>query len=82
MKDLTKDLETDEDFILKSIAVTKDINLLADNLSDYFKKYKELGQVEIKFDEEARDWKIKTKRGEKTVEYPEGMAKAVMGLRQ
>lgn len=82
MKDLTKDLEKDEDFILKSIAVTKDLDLLADNLSAYFKKYKELGQVEIKFDEEARDWKIKTKRGEKKVEYPEGIAKAIIELRE
>ena len=82
MGDTEKDLEKDEDFVLKSIAVTKDIALLADNLSSYFGKYKELGKVEITFDELVRDWKIKTKKGERAVEYPEGIAKAMMELRR
>ena len=82
MADLTKDLEKDEDFVLKSIASTKDVSLLADNLSEYFSKYKELGEIKIEFDELARNWKITTKKGEKRVEYPEGIAQAIMELRE
>lgn len=82
MGDMTKDLEKDEDFVLKAIAEHKDISLLAENLSRYFSKYKELGEIKVEFDEMNRDWKIKTKKGEKRVEYPEGIAKAVMELRK
>ncbi len=82
MGDMTKDLEKDEDFVLKSIATTKELALLAENLSQYFSKYKELGEVKIEFDEMNRDWKIKTKKGEKRIEYPEGIAKAIMELRE
>lgn len=78
---MEKDLEKDEDFVLKSIASTKETGLLADNLTDYFSKYHELGKVKIKFDELARNWKIATDKGKKTVEYPEGIAKAIMDLR-
>ncbi|MCK4589577.1 MAG: hypothetical protein KAT77_03980 [Nanoarchaeota archaeon] len=82
MADMEKDLEKDEDFVLKSIASTKEIGLLADNLTQYFSKYSELGEVKISFDELAKNWKIKTDKGEKTVEYPEGIAQAVMELRE
>ena len=82
MADLTKDLEKDEDFVLKAIATHKDLSLLADNLSDYFKRYKELGEVRIEFDKLARNWRIMTKKGGKTSEYPEGIAKAIMELRE
>jgi len=82
MNDLTKDLEKDEDFVLKSIAATKDLSLLADNLTEYFSKYKELEGLKIEFDETNRDWKIKAVKGEKRVEYPESIAKAVMELRE
>jgi len=82
MADLTKDLERDEDFLLKAIASHKSLSLLADNLAKYFSKYGELGKVEIKFDEQAKNWKIKTDKGEKTVEYPESIARAIMELRE
>lgn len=78
---MEKDLEKDEDFVLKSIASTKELSLLADNLSQYFSRYHELGEVKIKFDDMARNWKIVTRKGKKTVEYPEGIAKAIMDLR-
>lgn len=79
---MEKDLEKDEDFVLKSIASTKEIKLLAENLSQYFSKYSELGEVKIEFDELAKNWKIMTGKGEKTVEYPEGIAQAIMKLRE
>ena len=82
MGDLIEDLKKDEDFVLKSIAATKDISLLADNLTEYFKKYSELGEVKIEFDEINKDWKIKAAKGEKRVEYPESIAKAIMELRE
>ena len=77
---LIEDLEKDESFVLKAIAEKSDLVELANSLTDYFGKYGL--EIEIKFDEEARNWKIMGKKGEKAVEYPEAIAKAVMELRE
>ncbi len=82
MGDMEKDLQKDEDFVLKSIAAMTNLAELAGALSQYFSKYKELGDVKIEFDKEVRDWKITTAKGEKRVEYPESIAKAIMELRE
>ena len=78
MKDLSLTLSFC--LVITSIAEKSDLTELAKSLTDYFGKY-EL-DVEIKFDEQARNWKITSKKGEKVVEYPEAIAKAVMELRE
>ena len=81
MADLTKDLEMDEKYVVKLISEKKQIENLAKSLTEYFSKYEELKPVEIKFDEIARNWVVKTKKGEKDVEYPEGIPQVIMEFR-
>ena len=81
MADLTKDLEFDEKYVVQLISEKKKIEELAKELSDYFNKYEELRPVEIIFDETARNWVVKTKKGEKDIEHPEAIPKAIMDFR-
>ena len=79
---LIEDLKEDEDFVLKAIAEADNLTSLAEKLTDHFSKYKELGELKIEFDSEVKDWKITSTKGEKRIEYPEGIAKAIMELRK
>ncbi|MFC1801507.1 hypothetical protein ACFLZB_03505 [Nanoarchaeota archaeon] len=82
MADLIDDLELDEKYVVELISRKKDLNDLAGELNKYFGKYSELSPVEITFDEIAKNWVVKTKKGEKEVEYPEGIPQAIKVLRE
>ena len=84
MADYDKDLEKDEDFILRLLSETEDIQELARSLMNHFNsRYrKELGEISLSFDQNMRDWLVSCPKGQKRVGYIQSIPKAVFDLRQ